>query len=74
MKSQPEFCPICEKGTLFHQVEQREIEVDGVRLMAALHYHECDSCGSQIGTATDTLTNKQIMIEACRKVRGESER
>lgn len=59
-------CPICEEGNLTHIVEQDMAEYKGVEAEVALHYSECNACGSEQANATDVRNNKRAM-QAFRK-------
>lgn len=61
-----DICPICEEGNLKHIVEQNIAEYKGIKAPVALHYSECDACGSEQANAMDVRNNKRAM-QAFRK-------
>lgn len=61
-----DICPICEEGNLKHIVEQNIAEYKGIEAPVALHYSECDACGSEQANAVDVRNNKRAM-QAFRK-------
>jgi HTH-type transcriptional regulator/antitoxin MqsA len=61
-----DICPICEEGNLKHIVEQNITEYKGIEAPVALHYSECDACGSEQANAVDVRNNKRAM-QAFRK-------
>jgi HTH-type transcriptional regulator/antitoxin MqsA len=61
-----DICPICEEGNLTHIVEQDMAEYKAIEALVALHYSECDACGSEQANALDVRNNKRAM-QAFRK-------
>ena len=61
-----DICPICEEGNLKHIVEQNITEYKEIEALVALHYSECDACGSEQANAVDVRNNKRAM-QAFRK-------
>jgi HTH-type transcriptional regulator/antitoxin MqsA len=61
-----DICPICEEGNLSHIVEQDMAEYKEIKALVALHYSECDACGSEQANALDVRNNKRAM-QAFRK-------
>lgn len=61
-----DICPICEEGNLKHIVEQNITEYKEIEAPVALHYSECDACGSEQANAVDVRNNKRAM-QAFRK-------
>ena len=56
-----DICPICEEGNLNHIVEQDTAEYKGKQGTVALHFSECDACGSEQANAVDVRNNKRAM-------------
>lgn len=63
-------CPVCEEGTLRVLVETNSVEYKSQKKDLALHYSECDCCGSDITTAEQSRKNKQLMTEFKKQVDG----
>ena len=63
-------CPVCEEGTLHVLVETNSVEYKSQKKELALHYSECDCCGSDITTAEQSRKNKQLMTEFKKQVDG----
>jgi len=65
-----DICPICEEGNLKHIVEQNIAEYKGIEAPVALHYSECDACGSEQANAVDVRNNKRAMQAFKKEVDG----
>jgi HTH-type transcriptional regulator/antitoxin MqsA len=65
-----DICPICEEGNLTHIVDNDMAEYKGQQAEIALHYSECDACGSEQANAVDVRNNKRAMQAFKKKVDG----
>lgn len=70
MNTHEQICPICGEGHLHERVVQEMTEYKGHTGETALHFSECDACGSEQADAAQTRANKRAMIAFKKQVDG----
>jgi len=63
-------CSICEEGNFQTYIESNVVEYKGNKQNLAMHYSECDCCGSETITPTQSRTNKRLMTEFKKQIDG----
>lgn len=68
--TQHSICPICGEGHLQARTGTQQVEYKGQRGRIALHYSQCEQCGSEQAGAQDLRDNKRAMLAFRKKVDG----
>lgn len=63
-------CPICGEGNLIEKTVQNERSINGVKKIIPLQSSDCDFCGTELATPSQSRANKRVMIAFDKEANG----